>query len=134
MRDNISGDRWKLYVNIIYAAGYMLTNVHQYKRSQKEQSEVAIFGHMLEKDTVKFHKKAFGLYLLDIPFMLSGEPIFVLFYFEMKRYCFGFVVNYLHNGGYYPIRKTLVTTMSTPCTKGKQSHILQKHALQILKR
>ena len=54
---------------------------------------------MLEKDTVKFHKKAFGLYLLDIPFMQSGEPIFVLFYFEMKRYCFGFVVNYLHNGG-----------------------------------
>ena len=41
--------------------------------------------------------------------------------FETKRYCFGFDVNYFQSGGYYPIRRTLVITMSTSCTKDKQS-------------
>ena len=47
--------------------------------------------------------------------------LFASFFSEPKWFCFGFDVNYLHSEGYYPIRRTLVTTMSTRCTKGKQS-------------
>ena len=40
---------------------------------------------------------------------------------ETKRNCFIFGVSYLHSGGYYPMKRALVTTMSTRYTAGKQS-------------
>ena len=48
-------------------------------------------------------------------FTSFNEVCFSFFFVssETKRYYFGFDVNYLHSGSYYPMKRALVTIMST---------------------
>ena len=67
----------------------------------------------------QFANGFFGKLLFHLTFNRNFR-IFLFRFLETKRYCFGFDVNYLHSWGYYPMRRTLVTKMSTRCSKGKQ--------------
>ena len=72
-----------------------------------------------------FYIKPYGSLVLVVKvYIVAKKYLFIAFCFvssETKRYCFGFDMNYLHSRGYCPTRRMLVTTMSTRCTKGKQS-------------